>query len=234
MAAGSIRLLQKEKIKFTPILTHNPSTTVYVAVDGTFAGCISISDKIKEDAYWAVKRLKELGVKRIVMLTGDAEKSAAAAAEKIGIKEYHAELLPQDKVKLIENLMAEKKNERGYTVFVGDGINDAPVIARADIGVAVEGSASDAALEAADVVFMGSLPSKLAEAVEIARYTKKIVFQNIFMALGIKIGFIILGAAGSATLWEAVFADVGVALLAVINAARVLKYGGSILVKLSI
>ncbi|KUK10913.1 MAG: Heavy-metal transporting P-type ATPase [Clostridia bacterium 41_269] len=177
VVVGSAGLMQKEKIKSMPASNPHSNTTVYVAIDGIFAGIIYISDEIKEDAKLTIKKLKELGVKRIVMLTGDSQKSAEEAAKKIGINEYYADLLPQDKVKLMEKLITEKKNEKGYVVFVGDGINDAPVLARADIGVAVEGSASDAAIEAADVVLMGSSPSKLVEAVKIAYFTKKLFFK---------------------------------------------------------
>jgi len=224
--AGNDRLLHRENI------AHDacgiPGTVVYVVVDKIFAGYITISDEIKEDAFTAVKRLKELGVKKIVLLTGDDKTTAAEVASRLEIHEYYANLLPQDKVAKVEELITAKNGRRsGKIAFVGDGINDAPVIARADIGVAMGGLGSDAAIEAADVVLMGDLPSKLAAAVEIARYTKKIVLQNIALALGIKAVFIFLGASGNATLWEAVFADVGVTLIAILNAARALRYSAN-------
>ncbi|NLK01115.1 MAG: HAD-IC family P-type ATPase, partial [Clostridia bacterium] len=188
---------------------------------GIFAGYISISDEIKGDSLAAVEGLKKAGVEKIVMLTGDNETTAQDVAQKLGISEYYANLLPEDKVEKTEELM---ESLGGHLAFVGDGINDAPVIMRADVGVAMGGVGSDAAIEAADVVLMGDSPEKLVQAVGIAHRTKNIVIQNIVLALGVKGAFIILGALGSATMWGAVFADVGVALMAVLNSARALRY----------
>ena len=195
---------------------------VHVAIAGQYAGYILIADRIKPGAKETIKALKEAGIKT-VMLTGDLQNVAARVAMELGVSEFQADLLPQDKVTWLEKLM-DQKNRKGKVVFVGDGINDAPSLTRADVGVAMGGLGSDAAIEAADVVLMEDQPSKLIEGIEIARFTKKIIWQNIFFALGIKLGFIILGILGIATMWEAVFADVGVALLAVLNATRVRRY----------
>jgi Cd2+/Zn2+-exporting ATPase len=195
---------------------------VNLAVDGQYAGYIVIADEVKEDAAEAVRSLKRLGVKKVVMLTGDSQEMAAYIAGKVGVDSFLAELLPEDKVKAIED-MESSDGSKGNIAFVGDGINDAPVIARADVGIAMGGLGSDAAIDTADVVLMTDAPSKLAQAIEIARKTRSIVWQNIFMALGIKGVFVVLGVMGVATIWEAVFADVGVALLAILNATRAMR-----------
>ncbi|WP_422447420.1 heavy metal translocating P-type ATPase [Thermoanaerobacterium sp. DL9XJH110] len=217
--AGSEKLLSRFGID-CPV-DSNGETAVHVAVDGIYAGSIIVSDEIRADAPRAVEELKALGIKKVVMLTGDDEKAAARVAKATGIDEYFANLLPQDKVARLEQLRAEG-GARRRVVFVGDGINDAPVIAGADVGMAMGGLGSDAAIEAADVVIMEDMPSKVVEAVKVARRTRKIVVENIILALGIKGLFLTLGVFGVATMWEAVFADVGVALLAVLNSARTL------------
>jgi Cd2+/Zn2+-exporting ATPase len=214
------RLLHKENIQHD--VCDIEGTAVHLVVDNLYAGYIVIADEIREDAQEAIRSLKRLGVKKTVMLTGDCEEVAAAVAQKIGVDSFLSELLPEDKVRAIEKMEEEaKKGEK--IAFVGDGINDAPVIARADVGVAMGGLGSDAAIETADVVIMTDAPSKLAQAIEIGRKTRGIVWQNITMALGIKAAFIILGIVGIATLWGAVFADVGVALLAILNATRAMR-----------
>ena len=201
-------------------------TICHVAVEENlkiqYFGYIIISDEIKEDAKTAIAELKQAGIKRIVMLTGDAFKTAQAVAESLEIEEYHAELLPGDKVELTEKLLQEK-HENKKLIFVGDGMNDAPVLARADIGIAMGGLGSDAAIEAADIVIMNDQPSKIATAMKISRKTLKIVKQNIVFAIGIKMVVLILAALGMATMWAAVFADVGVAFLAILNAMRAMK-----------
>jgi len=219
--AGNQKLLKQEGIA----LAHEDftGTVVHVAVDGSYAGYITIADEIRPDGASAIKELKNLGIKRTVMLTGDAEDTASNIAKKLGIDEYHAGLLPEEKVLSLEQLQG-KGDARRKVVFVGDGINDAPVITRADVGIAMGGLGSDAAIEAADVVIMEDMPSKVAEAIKIARHTKKIVIQNIIFALGVKGIFLALGAVGVASMWEAVFADVGVALLTVLNSTRTLLH----------
>lgn len=201
---------------------RDAGTLVYVAVSGQYAGYILIADRIKSGAKETIQALGRAGVKT-VMLTGDLQNVAARVAKDLGVSEFYADLLPHDKVTWLEKLM-DQKDRKGKVVFVGDGINDAPVLTRADVGVAMGGLGSDAAIEAADVVLMEDQPSKLIVGIEIAQFTKKIIWQNIFFALGVKLGFIIMGIYGFATMWEAVFADVGVALLAVLNAARVRGY----------
>ena len=201
-------------------------TICHVAIENEFQieylGYIVIADEIKEDAKTAIEGMKETGIKRIVMLTGDAFKTAAAVAEKIGIKEFHAELLPGDKVELTEKLLQEKQ-ENKKLIFVGDGMNDAPVLARADIGIAMGGLGSDAAIEAADIVIMNDQPSKIAAAIKISRKTLRIVKQNIVFAIGIKVVVLLFAALGKTSMWAAVFADVGVAFLAILNAMRAMK-----------
>ncbi|MBC2726764.1 heavy metal translocating P-type ATPase [Desulfosporosinus sp.] len=197
-------------------------TMVHVAVSEEYAGYILIADRLKSGAKETIKALENSGIKT-VMLTGDHLGVAQKVAKDLGISEFHADLLPQDKVAWLERLMAEKDHKQ-KVIFVGDGINDAPVLTRADVGIAMGGLGSDAAIEAADVVLMEDQPAKLLTAINIAGFTKKIIWQNIFFALGIKLGFVFLGALGIATMWEAVFADVGVALLAVLNATRVRQY----------
>lgn len=218
--AGNAKLMEQYHISYkTP---EDPGTVVYVAVDRTFAGNILISDEIKEDSAHAIKALKALGVKKLAMLTGDSKNTGEKVGAMLGMDEVHTELLPDEKVHNLE-LLDKQKSSKGKLVFVGDGINDAPVLARADVGVAMGGLGSDAAIEAADVVLMTDEPSKLVTAIKIAKKTHNIVWQNIVFALGIKLVVLILGAAGVATMWEAVFADVGVALIAVLNAMRAMK-----------
>jgi Cd2+/Zn2+-exporting ATPase len=196
-------------------------TEVWVACDGVFAGRIVISDEVKPDSCVALAALKERGVSRTVMLTGDNPQIARAIAEELGVDEVYGGLLPQEKVEKLEALNAQKSPKKKLA-FVGDGINDAPVLAMADIGVAMGALGSDAAIEAADVVLMTDEPAKLAEVIDIARFTKRVVWQNIVFALGVKAVFLALGAFGVANMWEAVFADVGVALLAILNAMRII------------
>ena len=204
---------------------HRTGTVVHVAVDGEYAGHIVISDAVKPDAAAAIEALKREGVKKTVMLTGDVKAVGEAVAREIGIDEVHAELLPGDKVNQVERLL-KNTSGKGKLAFVGDGINDAPVLSRADIGIAMGGLGSDAAIEAADIVLMDDKPSKLAVAVRISRKTLRIVRQNIVFALGIKLLFLALGAFGMANMWEAVFADVGVSVLAILNASRALRTSG--------
>ena len=201
---------------------HLVGTIVHVSVNGEYAGHIVINDRIKEDSAEAVEQLKQLGVSRIVMLTGDREEVGKNVADKLRISEYHANLMPADKVTHIERLLAEKR-DGDSVAFVGDGINDAPVLARADVGIAMGGLGSDAAIEAADVVLMNDKPSKIALAIRIARRTLRIARQNVWFAIGVKVAVLLLATIGAATLWMAVFADVGVTVLAVLNAMRTLR-----------
>ena len=216
--AGNDKLLHKENIVHQ--VCNVDGTVVHVAFDAVYAGYIIISDTLKDDAIEAIEKLKEKKIET-VMLTGDNQFAAAAIAKKMNIDKFYYELLPEDKVKHIENLMLESKE--GKVAFVGDGINDAPVIARADIGIAMGALGSDAAIETADVVLMTDSPSKVALAIDIAKRTRSIVWQNIYFAMGVKLVFIVLGILGVATMWEAVFGDMGVALIAVFNAIRTLK-----------
>lgn len=218
--AGNAKLMKKEGIIYHEI--DSIGTVVHVAVDKAYAGHIIISDELKEDSQMAVKALREAGVKRIVMLTGDNKAAAEKIAQQLGIDEVYAELLPDEKVEKLE-IIDKEKTSGGKLIFAGDGINDAPVLARADIGIAMGGVGSDAAIEAADVVIMNDELMKIPEAIKIAARTNNIVWQNIIFAIGVKIVIMILGAAGVATMWEAVFGDVGVALIAVLNAMRVLN-----------
>ena len=220
---GNEKLMSEYKIKFKE--NKDIGTIVYVAIDGEFAGSIVIADKIKDDAYQAIKLFKENDVKKIVMLTGDLERISNDVALELKIDEYHAELLPQDKVRIVEDLMKEKSSH-GKLVFIGDGINDAPVLALADIGVAMGGLGSDAAIEAADVVIMTDEPSKIANAIKISKKTMTIVRENIVFAIAIKILVLVLSAIGVASMWAAVFADVGVSVLAILNALRILRVKG--------
>lgn len=218
--AGNQKLMEREQIKGVP--DQKAGTIVHIAVDQHYAGAIIIADEAKEDAAQAIADLKSLGIKQTIMLTGDSKQTGEAVGKQLGIDEVYAELLPQDKVARGEALEAKlSPNEK--LIFVGDGINDTPVLARADIGAAMGGLGSDAAVEAADVVLMTDQPSKIAEAIRIAKRTRRIVWQNIGFALGVKAIFLILGAFGIATMWEAVFSDVGVTLLAVANAMRVMR-----------
>ena len=219
--AGSDKLLREYNISHDSIQT--PDTVVYVAVDDVLVGYIIIADELKVDSKKALLELKTLGIKEIVMLTGDNKAAAWKRANELGITRVEAELLPHQKVEKLEEIMALKSG-KGKTVFVGDGINDAPVLARSDIGIAMGGVGSDAAIEAADVVIMTDEISKVATALKIARKTHVIVWQNIIFALGVKGAILIMGAFGVATMWEAVFGDVGVALIAVLNATRVFTH----------
>ena len=202
---------------------HRVGTIIHVAIDGIYAGHIVINDKIKDDSSEAIQRLHALGVKRTVILTGDRREVANHVAQQLGITEYHAELLPADKVAKVESLTSHPSPFTSKLAFVGDGINDAPVLARADVGIAMGGLGSDAAIEAADVVLMDDQPSKIALAIRIARRTLAIARQNVIFAIGIKVAVLLLAACGIATMWLAVFADVGVTVLAVLNAMRALS-----------
>jgi Cd2+/Zn2+-exporting ATPase len=193
-----------------------------VAIDGEYAGHIVINDKIKDDSAEAIASLKELGVAKTVMLTGDRKEVADHVAKELRLSEYHAELLPADKVKYFDSLESNS-SQLSTVAFVGDGINDAPVLARADVGIAMGGLGSDAAIEAADVVLMDDKPSKIALAIRIARRTLSIARQNVWFAIGVKVAVLILATLGIATMWLAVFADVGVTVLAVLNAMRALR-----------
>lgn len=218
--AGNHKLMKLNNISF--VEATDIGTKVYVAVDNLYAGCIVISDEIKPDSSKAIAALKAKGVRKTVMLTGDNPQIAEAIAATLNLDEVYAGLLPDQKVEKVEMLNGQKR-AKGKLAFVGDGINDAPVLARADVGIAMGGLGSDAAIEAADVVLMTDEPSKLSEAIDIARFTRKIVWQNIVFALGVKGVFLLLGAFGIATMWEAVFADVGVSVLAILNATRVMR-----------
>lgn len=218
--AGNTKLMDRQHITYTQ--AKETGTIVYVACEKEYLGHILIADEVKEDARAAVEGLKAAGVRKIVMLTGDRHETAEEVAKQLGISQVFSELLPADKVDHMEELM-ESKSENGKLVFVGDGINDAPVLGRADIGIAMGGLGSDAAIEAADVVIMTDEPSKIAQAMKISRKTLRIVKQNIVFALGIKIAVLLLAAVGIATMWAAVFADVGVAVIAILNAMRALQ-----------
>ncbi len=220
VCAGNGKLMDEIGVEWHPC--HKTGTTVHVAADGEYLGHIVISDEVKEDAKEAITALKAAGVRKTVMLTGDAREVGEAVAAELGLDEVHAQLLPADKVDRVEALLAEK-SPKGALVFVGDGINDAPVLSRADVGIAMGSLGSDAAIEAADVVLMDDKPSKIALAISIARRTLSIVYQNIGFSLAVKALVLVLGAIGYANMWEAVFADVGVMVLAVLNAMRALK-----------
>lgn len=219
--AGNAKLMELKQIPFEP--AHVVGTIVYVAVEHQYAGYLLITDEVKEDAKEAIEKLKQLGIKKTVMLTGDRKSVAEQVANDLGIDEVYSDLLPADKVEQMERLFAEK-SKKSKLVFVGDGINDAPVLARADIGIAMGALGSDAAIEAADIVIMNDKPSRIATVMGISRKTLNIVIQNISLAFIVKFATLILGAFGMATLWEAVFADVGVAVLAILNAIRALRY----------
>jgi len=202
---------------------HHVGTIIHVAIDGVYAGHIVINDRIKEDSAEAIAQLRKLGVTKTVMLTGDRRAVAEHVAKTLGLSDYHAELLPADKVEQISSLKSQASDSKSKLAFVGDGINDAPVLARADVGIAMGGLGSDAAIEAADVVLMDDKPSKIAEAIRIARRTLVIARQNVCFAIGVKVAVLLLAAFGVATMWLAVFADVGVTVLAVLNAMRALR-----------
>lgn len=220
VAAGNGKLMDRLGISFKEC--HSTGTIIHMAVDGEYCGHIVISDIIKDGAEAAIKALKTAGIKKTVMLTGDSEKVAAKVSEVLGIDEFYAELLPSDKVEKVEALLENKQNKEKLA-FVGDGINDAPVLTRADIGIAMGAMGSDAAIEAADVVLMDDDPKKIAKAIKISKKCLRIVYQNIFFALVIKFACLGLGAIGIANMWFAIFADVGVMVLAVLNAIRTLK-----------
>ena len=217
---GNDKLMREEGIAYHDC--ELTGTILHVSIDGKYAGHIIIADVVKEDAAECIKRLQAAGVKKTVMLTGDRAEVAKAVAEKLGLDEYHGKLLPEDKVNQVERLLGET-SEKGKLAFVGDGINDAPVLTRADIGIAMGAMGSDAAIEAADIVLMDDKPSKIASAIRIARKTMRIVWQNIVFALGVKFAVLVLAAVGLATMWLAVFADVGVAILAILNAMRCMR-----------
>ena len=218
--AGNEKLMKANNIKFES--NAEAGTVVYVAVDNKFIGYIVIADKIKKDSEQAIKDIKEQGIKQTVMLTGDNKEVATSVAKKLKLDKVFSNLLPNEKVDRIEELYVGR-NEKEKIAFVGDGINDAPVLARVDVGIAMGGLGSDAAIEAADIVIMTDEPSKIAKGIQISKKTYKIVWQNIIFALGIKIIVMLFGAMGMASMWEAVFADVGVAILAVLNAMRIMK-----------
>ena len=220
VCVGSGKLMDEIGVTWHPC--HKVGTTVHVASQGTYLGHIVISDQVKPDAAQAIRDLKAAGVRKTVMLTGDAAAVGEAVASELGLDEVHAQLLPADKVDRVETLLKEK-SAKGTLAFVGDGINDAPVLSRADVGIAMGALGSDAAIEAADVVLMDDKPSKIAAAIRIARRTRRIVLQNIVFALAVKLLVLLLGALGDATMWEAVFADVGVSVIAILNATRALK-----------
>lgn len=218
--AGNAKLMNRENIAYTP--SDAIGTVIYLACNGKYAGYIVIEDEIKADAPAAIKALKEVGVRKTVMLTGDADAVGKKVAQKLGLDQAYTELLPADKVDRVE-AMLKQTSEKGKLVFVGDGINDAPVLARADVGIAMGGLGSDAAIEAADVVLMTDEPSKISAVVRIARKTIRIANENIVFALGVKLLVLILGATGYANMWAAVFADVGVSVIAILNAIRAMR-----------
>ncbi len=219
VAAGNARLM--EKLGLSAPAVSETGTVVHVAMDGRYAGCLLIADVVKPHSAEAIRALKAAGVRKTVMLTGDAEPVAKAVSAQLGLDEYHAGLLPGDKVDQIETLIAAKKSKENLA-FVGDGINDAPVLSRADVGIAMGALGSDAAIEAADVVLMDDDPAKIALAMRIARRTLRIVYENIVFALAVKFACLLLGAIGMASMWTAIFADVGVMVIAVLNATRAL------------
>ena len=218
--AGNAKLMNRENIAYTP--SDAIGTVIYLACNGKYAGYIVIEDEIKADAPAAIKALKEVGVRKTVMLTGDADAVGKKVAQKLGLDQAYTELLPADKVDRVE-AMLKQTSEKGKLVFVGDGINDAPVLARADVGIAMGGLGSDAAIEAADVVLMTDEPSKISAVVRIARKTIRIANENIVFALGVKLLALVLGATGYANMWAAVFADVGVSVIAILNAIRAMR-----------
>lgn len=217
VCAGNAKLLNREELVFE--LCEKVGTVLYVSIDGVYAGWVLISDAVKEEAADAIAALREAGVSKTVMLTGDAQEVAASVAAELGIDEYRASLLPQDKVAKLEDLLGSQR-EGSNLAFVGDGINDAPVLTRADVGIAMGAMGSDAAIEAADVVLMDDDPRSISRAIRVARKTMRIVWQNIIFAIGVKIAILVLAAVGLANMWLAVFGDVGVAVIAILNAMR--------------
>ncbi|HEX2955779.1 MAG TPA: HAD-IC family P-type ATPase, partial [Chitinispirillaceae bacterium] len=222
ITAGNDALLHKENIAHSVCETEG--SVVHVTSNGNYLGYISIGDELKDDAYQTIQLLRDSGIHDISILTGDNFRAASAIAGKLHLNKFYYSLLPEQKVQQFENLLKEKSHD-GLVAFVGDGINDAPVIARADVGIAMGALGSEAAIETADVVLMTDHPSKLVEAVNIGKRTRSIVVQNIVIALVIKLAFVALGSMGLATMWEAVFADMGVAILAVLNSSRALNVG---------
>ena len=220
VSVGNDKLMKKLGVSYKEL--NEVGTVVYVAVDQIFAGSILISDQPKPTAAAAIKALNKAGIRKTVMLTGDRRNVAEHVAKELGISEYYAELLPADKVSGVEKLLAGQRS-REKLAFVGDGINDAPVLSRADIGIAMGAMGSDAAIEAADIVLMDDDPMKIAKAIKIARKCIRIVYENIYFAIGIKVICLILGALGIANMWAAIFADVGVMVIAVLNAIRALS-----------
>ena len=212
--------MKEKQIEFTKCT--DVGTILYVAIQGKYAGYILISDKIKEDAKYTIEQLKKNNIKQTVMLTGDRKDVGENVAKQIGIDKVYTELLPDGKVQKVEELL-KTKSEKGKLAFVGDGINDAPVLALADIGIAMGGLGADSAIEAADIVIMTDEPSKIVNAIKLSKKTMRIVKENIIFAIAIKILVLILAAFGLSTMWEAVFADVGVSIIAIINALRALK-----------
>jgi len=217
---GNARLMKANDIVFEP--TDQVGTVVYIAVDGVFAGYLIISDELKDDSFQAIKKLKKMGIKYMSMLSGDNSQIAEDISKNLGLDSYYADLLPEDKVTKLESLLSKNKNEK--LIYVGDGINDAPVLALADIGISMGSLGSDAAIETADVVIMNDSLTKIPELIQISKKTRSIIWQNIIFSLSIKLLFVVLGIFGVAEMWEAVFADVGVALLAVLNAGRILRH----------
>lgn len=222
--AGNEKLMKREEIELSELSAELCGTVVHVAVDGKYEGCILISDEIKKEASSALKALKKLGIKKTVMLTGDNQEAAKKVSEQLGLDSYFAGLLPEGKVEAVEKLINEKtqKKSAGTVMFAGDGVNDSPVLARADVGVAMGALGSDAAIEAADVVIMDDNPEHLAEAIKISRSVMAVVRQNIWLSIGVKAGIMILSGAGLSNMWAAVFADVGVCFIAILNSMRLL------------
>ena len=218
--AGNSKLMKEMNVAYQECMSMG--TVVYVALDGVYCGYIVIADSIKDEAFEAIKNLKKVGVRRTIMLTGDKKEVGEAVAARLGLDEVHAELLPGDKVAKVEELLAQQTGKHRLA-FVGDGINDAPVLSRADVGIAMGSMGSDAAIEAADIVLMDDNPARIADVVRISRKTMSIVKQNIAFALGVKAVVLLMGAAGAANMWEAVFADVGVSVIAILNAMRALS-----------
>lgn len=219
--AGNEKLMKQQNISVPSV--DFTGTIIYLAINKKYAGYIIISDEMKQDAKKAIADMKAMGIRKTVMLTGDHKSTGEAVARELGIHEVYTELLPGDKVDKVEQYL-EPANKTGNVVFVGDGINDAPVLTRADVGIAMGGLGSDAAIEAADIVIMNDEPSKIATAIGISRKTLRIVYENITFALGVKFVILILGALGMANMWLAVFADVGVSVIAILNATRALHY----------
>ena len=218
--AGNAKLMERENIDYTP--AQAAGTVVYVALDGRFAGHIVIADRIRRDSAETIRALKRMGVKNTVMLTGDSDAAARSVAIELGVDAFYAELLPHQKVEKLEQL-GKARTGKGKLVAVGDGINDAPVLAMADVGIAMGGGGADAAIEAADIVLMRDEPSRLVTLVRISRKTGRIVLQNVLFSLIVKGVILLLGALGVATMWEAVFGDVGVAVLAILNSMRAMR-----------